>query len=176
MTKGTNVKHFLENPEWAENAILSWSLNAIPIAERWEVLAPSVLERIEAARKVSKAGFTVRIRVDPIVPVPDMKKDYHNLFNLIFNNFKPERITLGSLRGLTSTVNNVKDRSWLTYLSERSGWGLKPSHRVRMEIYKLLIGYLKEYDFYEVGLCKETLAVWDDLAMDWKNNKCNCIF
>lgn len=37
-----------------------------------------------------------------------MKKDYHDFFNLIFNNFRPERITLGSLRGLTSTVNNVR--------------------------------------------------------------------
>jgi len=178
LTKGVNVGHFLEHPEFAENAILSWTLNASPVAERWERLAPRVEDRIRAAREVHEAGYEVRIRIDPIVPVPEYWKggEYIRLIDLFFENLRPERITLGSLRGLRSTINNVKDRSWLEYLSEYSGWGMRPRHEIRLGMYSTLMKHLKmSYGFERVGLCKETLRIWRELGLDWKRNCCNCL-
>ncbi|MGQ9848231.1 MAG: three-Cys-motif partner protein TcmP, partial [Bacteroidales bacterium] len=57
LTKCSNVKNLLEI-EPHNQAIISFSLNAIPVSQRWEK-APSVLKRIEAAKKVFEKGYEV---------------------------------------------------------------------------------------------------------------------
>ena len=176
VTKSDNIKYLLEiNPH--NQAIMSFSLNAGEVAKKWERGAPSVSRRIEAGRKLSQAGYEVRIRIDPIVPVPDWKLHYINLIDQIFDSFIPSRITLGSLRGLQSTINGSTDRSWLQYLNENSNWGKKIDFKARYEIYATIINQLKEsYDYSEVALCKETMAMWGRLGMDYRTIKCNCIW
>ncbi len=176
VTKSDNVKHLLEiNPH--NQAIISFSLNADEVAKRWEKGAPSVDRRIEAGRKLSQAGYEVRIRIDPVVPVPDWKVQYTNLINQIFDSFTPERITLGSLRGLQTTINGSKDTSWVGYLTEKSNWGKKVDFKIRYETYATIINLLKEnYSYSNVALCKETLAMWGRLGMDYKTIKCNCVW
>jgi spore photoproduct lyase len=176
VTKSDNVKHLLDiNPH--NQAIISFSLNADEVAKRWEKGAPSVDRRIEAGRKLSQAGYEVRIRIDPIVPVPDWKIQYTNLINQIFASFKPERITLGSLRGLQSTINGSTDKSWLEYLKENSNWGKKVDFNTRYKIYYAIIYFLKNrYSYSNIALCKETLAMWGILGMDYKKIKCNCVW
>jgi len=176
VTKSDNIKHLLEiNPH--NQAIISFSLNAGEVAKKWEKGAPSVDRRIEAGQKLSQAGYEVRIRIDPIVPVLDWQKEYTNLIDQIFTNFTPTRITLGSLRGLQSTINGSTDRSWLQYLNENSNWGKKVDFKTRYEIYATIINQLKKnYDYKEIALCKETLAMWGRLGMDYKKIKCNCVW
>jgi len=123
LTKGTNVEHLLEHPEWRDKAVLSWSINAVPLAERWEALTPDVMKRIDAAKAVFKAGYEVRLRIDPMVTVDGWLNKYSRLVDEAFSRLFPERITLGSLRGLASTRNNVKERSWLEYFARRAVGG-----------------------------------------------------
>jgi len=176
VTKSDNIKHLLEiSPH--NQVIVSFSLNADEVARRWERGAPSVDRRIEAGRKLSQAGYEVRIRIDPIVPIPDWEMYYADLIDQIFTNFTPSRITLGSLRGLQSTINGCRDTSWLEYLKENSNWGKKVDFETRYEIYATIIDQLKKnYDYEEVALCKETMAMWAKLGMDYKKIKCNCIW
>jgi len=175
VTKSDNIKHLLEiNPH--NQAIISFSLNADEVAKKWERGAPSVDRRVEAGRKLSQAGYEVRIRIDPIVPVLDWKTHYTNLVDQIFANFVPERITLGSLRGLQSTINGSTDKSWLEYLKENSNWGKKVDFKTRYETYATIINRLqKSYNYSDVALCKETIAMWGRLGMDYKKIKCNCV-
>jgi spore photoproduct lyase len=176
VTKSANIKHLLEIPD-PQQAIISFSLNAEPVAQRWERKTPSVQARIEAASKLYQHGYEVRIRIDPMVPVEGWDKYYRLLINTIFDNFVPERITLGSLRGLQSTINGVKDKSWTAYLKESSNWGKKMDFKTRYEMYQTVISYLKDqHNFSRVGLCKETVTMWKQLKMDWKHVKCNCIW
>ena len=159
-----------------KQVIVSFSLNAIPVAERWEK-APHVLKRIEAARKVFEAGYEVRIRIDPMVPIENWQKYYLQLLDLIFNNLTPERITLGSLRGLQSTINGCTDRTWVKYLKESSNWGKKVDFKTRYEMYHTIINTLhKTYGFERVGLCKETIEMWSALGLDYRKIKCNCVW
>jgi spore photoproduct lyase len=176
VTKSDNVKHLLEI-EPHNQVIISFSLNADEVASMWENKAPSVERRIEAGRKLSQAGYEVRIRIDPMVPVPEWQKYYLKLVENIFVSFIPSRITLGSLRGLQSTVNGSTDKSWVTYLKEGSSWGKKIDFKTRYDMYFTVINQLKEkYNYYEVALCKETLAMWSRLGMDYKKIKCNCVW
>jgi spore photoproduct lyase len=176
VTKSANIKHLLEIPA-SSQAIMSFSLNAEEIAEKWEKKAPHIKARLEAAQKLYQHGYEVRIRIDPMVPVENWKKLYTSLIDLIFNSFIPERITLGSLRGLQSTINGSTDTSWVKYLKERSNWGKKVDINQRLAMYKKIISYMnKKYNYSNLALCKETKAIWKILELDYKKIRCNCIW
>lgn len=173
VTKSNNVDNLLEVTN-KDQAVVSFSLNAEKVAERWEK-APKVTDRIEAAGKLADAGFEVRARIDPMVPIECWKEAYSDLLKLIFNRLEPSRITIGSLRGLQSTINNARDKSWVDYLNERSNWGRKIATETRIEMYTLIIQELKdEYDFFDVALCKETVDMWKRVGLDYTKIRCNC--
>jgi len=175
LTKSSNVRNLLEI-ESHDQAIISFSLNAIPVAQKWEK-APPVLRRIEAAKKVFDAGYEVRIRIDPMVPIEDWQKHYLHLLDLLFNSLTPERITLGSLRGLQSTINGCTDKSWTHYLTESSNWGKKIDFETRYGMYAAVIAQLSsKYSYSKVALCKETVQMWNTLKMNRRKVKCNCVW
>ena len=178
LTKSDKVEYLLEM-EKHDHAIMSFSLNTSENADRWEIGAPSVAKRINAARKVCDAGYETRIRIDPMIPFPESKweDDYKALIDQIFSKFTPERITIGSLRGLQSTINGATDKSWVNYLSERSNWGRKIESNFRYNMYSTTINYLEdEHNYKNVALCKETKEMWETLGMDYKKIKCNCVW
>jgi len=176
VTKSTNVKNLLEIAS-PRQVIVSFSLNAKPVAEKWEKKAPSVGRRIEAGEKLSKTGYEVRIRIDPMVPVENWESYYVELIDEIFSRFIPERITFGSLRGLQSTINGTKDTSWVKYLKESSNWGKKIGFTTRYRMYTAIIEYLgSRYNYHNVALCKETKAMWEKLGMNWSRIRCNCVW
>ncbi len=176
VTKSNNVENLLEiKPH--NQAIISFSFNAAEVANRWEKRAPLIARRIDAARKLSEIGYEVRIRIDPLVPIPNWNDNYANLIDQIFASFVPSRITLGSLRGLQSTINGSTDRTWLEYLNESSNWGKKIEFTARYHLYVAMVNRLRDkYKYNEVALCKETVAMWERLGMDYKRIKCNCIW
>ena len=76
-----------------------------------------------------------------------------------------------------STINGSTDKSWLEYLKESSNWGKKVDFKTRYEIYAAMIKKLKDVYGYEgIALCKETVAMWAKLGMDYRKIKCNCIW
>jgi spore photoproduct lyase len=175
VTKSNNIKNLFDI-NGQDKAVISFSLNADMVARRFETGAPPVVERIEAASKLSKAGYEVRIRIDPMVPVPKWHEQYLSLVDDIFSRFIPSRVTLGSLRGLQSTINMATDKSWVDYLSEKSNWGKRVDFNTRYLMYLEVMRYLKEkFDYSDVALCKETLGIWDKLGMDYRKIKCNCL-
>ncbi len=175
LTKSAYVKRLLEIPDHSQ-ALVSFSLNADSVAKRWEK-APSPTARMNAAAKLADAGWDVRVRIDPIVPVPNWRRAYGSLIDRMFTLFTPDRITLGTPRGLQSTLNNVTDKSWLEYLDDKqSGWGKKVSDAKREELYRWFFDKLEDHiSLDKVGLCKETLAMFDVLGRNFKKQVCNCI-
>ena len=175
VTKSANVGNILHSNS-QDNVIVSFSINAFEVAKRWEKKAPHPKDRITAAKQLHDDGYVVRIRIDPIVPIDDWRKKYEQLIDYLFSKLIPERITIGSLRGLQSTINNSHDKTWTDYLDEKSNWGKKISLKKRFEMYSRIIKYLeKEFNFTDVGLCKETVEMWDELGRDYREIKCNCI-
>lgn len=173
LTKSTNVKNIC-GLEAQKEFVMSFSLNANKVSEKWEK-APNPRDRIKAAKKVYDVGYEIRLRIDPMVPIENYEKQYTDLIDNIFSNLEPSRITLGSLRGLQSTINNVQDRSWVCYLKERSNWGMKIGIEERYKMYKFIIDYLKDkYRYKNVALCKETVGMWEKLEMNYKKIRCNC--
>jgi len=177
VTKSINISKLLSLPS-TNNIIVSFSINAKEVAKKWERGAPSVEKRLEAARKLQEKGFELRLRIDPMVPVEHWREHYKQLLIDVFENYNllPNRITLGSLRGLQSTINNAEDKSWVKYLEEKSNWGKRIKLGKRLAMYSFVKNYLEShYDYTNIALCKETIEVWDKLGMDYKKIKCNCV-
>lgn len=174
LTKSNQVHNLLKiNAQ--EHIIASFSLNSFEVSQKWEK-GTKVIDRIEAAKKLYNSGYTVRVRIDPMVPIKGWEKSYKDLVDNIFDTLIPERITLGSLRGLQSTINNCKDTSWTKYLTETSNWGKKVDTTKRYKMYFSIINYLHdEYNYKNVALCKETIDMWHKLNLDYKKIKCNCM-
>jgi len=174
LTKSNKIENLLDIED-SDYAIMSFSLNAPEVAERWEGGA-NIEDRIEAAKKMIKNGYETRIRIDPMVPIDGWSEKYEELIDMIFSSFEPERITLGSLRGLSSTIRMADDTTWTKYLKDSSNWGKKVSSNLRIAMYSTVKNYLeKNYGYVDIALCKETREIWEKLNMDWKNIRCNCI-
>jgi len=173
LTKSTNINEFLKH-DWQKNAILSWSINADPVAKRWELYAPTPEQRLEAAKKVADAGYEVRLRIDPMVPILEWQKHYKDLVDMIFKVLEPSRVTMGCLRGLTTTIIYAKDKSWITFLKEKSNWGKKPPFEERLAMYTAVIDKLKDAGLRDYAVCKDTLQMWKALNLEMQNIRCNC--
>ena len=173
LTKSANVDNLLKLTN-KSHIVVSFSINAERVSQRWEK-APSVLERIEAAGILKDAGFEVRIRIDPMVPIEDWKVCYSSILDRLFSRLTPNRVTIGSLRGLQSTINNSRDKSWTVYLEEKSNWGKKINIESRFEMYTHLIQTMKnDFGFSRIALCKETVEMWERLGINYKQIECNC--
>ncbi|OPY26021.1 MAG: hypothetical protein A4E28_02735 [Methanocella sp. PtaU1.Bin125] len=176
LTKSTLVKNIVDLKR-PDRIVMGFSLNADIVSKKWEHKAPTIKDRIKAAKKVYDAGYQTRVRIDPMVPIEKWKEHYSRLVDDIFSSFVPDRITIGSLRGLQSTINNSKDKSWVDYLSVSSNWGRKIDDETRYNMYNYLISYLNDnHKFSKIALCKETLGVWSRLKLNYKKIECNCTF
>ena len=173
-----NIQFLLNRPR--RQMICGWSINANPVARLWEKAAPSPDERIEAAKQVSNAGYDTRIRIDPIFPVTDWKLHYEDLLNRIMSNLNPNRIILGTPRGLWKTIKYAQkagvDMSWTRFFREDTGWGKKLAFRQREEIYRFLYDRLDSmgYPLSRISICKETTAMWKALGLRGLHGVCNC--
>lgn len=190
LTKSSNVNFLLE--KLRNQAVVSFSINASSVADRWELDTASPEKRIEAGKKVSEAGYETRVRIDPIFPVENRKEKYGNIIEKLLSKFTPERITLGTPRGLNKTKRFAEDDSWWKVAfeetpSENSGWGKKIAFPVRKKIYSFIIDKLQGGGYKNpIALCKETKEMWESLGKDpggyygknsqrnWDKCKCNC--
>jgi spore photoproduct lyase len=173
-----NIQFLLQKPR--KQVICGWSINAPIVAKIWERSAPTPDERIEAAKLVSNAGYDTRIRIDPIFPIADWKQHYENLINRILSSLNPNRIILGTPRGLWKTIKYAKeagiDMSWAQFFKEDSGWGKKLSFEQRKEIYQFFYDKLDSagYALSRISMCKETVEMWNVLRMNYVPGVCNC--
>ncbi len=175
LTKSANVENLLEL-EHNGRTIVSFSVNAEEVAARYEPGAPSPAARVAAARRVADAGYPVRFRIDPIIPVPGWEDSYRKLIEHILAVARPQRITLGSLRFFPNVKTFAhklgRDTSVFDYGTERTaadGRRRIPLSR-RVRIYRYLMDLIP--NDVEVGLCKESEGCHQ--ALDIGEVVCNC--
>lgn len=160
--------------------ICAWSINAPQVAAKWEKAAAPPAERINAARMVSEAGYDTRVRIDPIFPIENWRKHYEELLYQLLSEFEPNRIILGTPRGLWKTIKYARDAkidmSWSSFFKEDSSWGKKLDYRLRKEMYQFMFDKLDTlgYQKSRVTMCKETVGMWNELNKTYRPLTCNC--
>jgi spore photoproduct lyase len=177
LSKSDKVDNLL-GLEHNRRTVVSFSVNAADVAERYEIGSPSPVERVAAARRAADAGYPIRFRVDPIIPVPGWERSYRELIEHILAVVPPERFTFGSLRYFPNVKSYARklgrDTSAFDYATEwtpADGRQRVPTSR-RLNIYKFLTALVPGE--IEVGLCKETTSCHRALGI--KKVVCNCTF
>jgi len=191
LTKTANVRYLREiPPEQRRALIVSFSLNPQGIADLWEGqypdgerIPPTIAERLAAAREAQDLGYEVRARVDPIL-WPEHWLDMYWAFvqEVAARGLKFRRWTLGSYREKAAQLDTWRGKWQLPALGwepprtefVRDGTHFRIPAEQRVALYAGVVGAIRRvFPEAEVGLCKETHAVWRALGLGRRT--CNCL-
>ncbi|MBU1935993.1 hypothetical protein KKG05_01215 [bacterium] len=159
-----------------DRVIFSWSVNSETAANRWEKGAPRPSKRFEAAEEMKKLGWTIRFRLDPMIPYKGWQEDYAETIERI-NSIAPEMVTLGTIRAsntlVAHTKRNGRNTSVFRFLKEKdpSDFKWRIPYEQQLELYKFALDRLNPS--INISLCKEDKKLWTDLGM--KFSGCNCL-
>jgi spore photoproduct lyase len=178
LTKSDNVRRILDL-EHGRQTIVSFSVNASAVSGIYEKAAAPIGKRLTAAGKTKAAGYPVRFRIDPIIPVPGWRNMYEELIDRILD-VEPERVTLGTLRYFPNVKSFARklgrDTSVFDFATERSGEDgrYRVSLDRRLRVYSTLLERINNR--VPVGICKETRRCRDVLNAKFAlgENVCNC--
>jgi spore photoproduct lyase len=150
------------------NVVISFSVNSPEAARRHERGAAPVADRLEAARRLKRKGWRIRIRLDPMIRGFD-----HRWIIQQVKRLAPERVTLGSLRAEANLPRYAGQRLFaeLENPSRRGGMARYPKP-VRLRLYGPAVKAF--WPLCPVGLCEETPDIWDALGLDKESRSCNC--
>lgn len=162
--------------------IISFSINTDEVFEQLEHRTASPYSRLAGAAKVARAGYEVRIRIDPVVFYSTWQEDYVSLVDRIYEFVQPTRITIGEYRpssGLGSHIGNRFPESPLLRTNKglvREGGKLRYPKRLRIEMFSAIINAIKKHDSnVQISLCKENADIWRALHLNQKGLRCNCL-
>jgi len=192
LTKSDNVDEIL-NLQHNGHTIMAWSMNNELVSRKFETGAPSFERRLNAAHRVQEAGYPLRVRLDPIVPLNGWQEDYAETIEAIFEKVRPERITLGTLRfedgfykmrdsifksgpELPAIIKDMQPmfEPKLYPGRRRPSFGKRSfSEEKRVEIFNFAINEIRKYSDCKIALCKESANVWD--AVDLNCSECSCV-
>lgn len=191
LTKSANTHYLAEiEPKNRKNIIVTFSLNPEPCADAWEGkwddgvrITPTITRRLEAARLAQDLGFEVRVRVDPILTIPDWPDHYAAFVAQVKSmGIRFRYWTLGTYREKNAQLDLWRAKWELPAMEWEPGddeMVQAGTHRHlpddrRIEIYRT-VGVLirREFPLALVSLCKETHVVRQALGLC--NADCNCL-
>lgn len=168
-TKSTNIDNLLKLGG-SSNIVVSWSVNAEQMIQENEHCTPQLEERLKAAQKCIKAGYSVGFHFDPVILYQDWKQGYSKTIDKIFDFIDPKYIkwiSIGSLRMVASLkkvienrfINNkMMDEEFLLSHDNK----LRYDDNTRIKIYKYLVEQIKKKGKdVIVYLCMESLDIWN---------------
>ena len=188
-SKSDNVSHLLEL-EHKGRTVTCFTLTSPATARLLEPSAPSFEERLAAAAQCAKAGYPVRFRFSPIVPLRGWESELREMVKTMARTVVPELVTLWTL-SLTPAdeLHELMDPAALDprFLAAamdqreamRDAKGAPFPDAYRAEMYRLVAEAIAEYlPRTRVSLCLETPRVVnslrDRLAMLGNAQVCNC--
>lgn len=183
LTKSSNIDNLLA-VEAHNNVVVSWSLNAQQVIERYELGTADLDERIDAARQCQEHGYRVRIRIDPGILYRGWQAGYEDLIRRTFSAIGPENITFGMLRLLPGHFRLAKEAYGArarqlcghNFVRGASDGKLRYQPKQRIEFYNFLVDAIRDFDKdVSISLCRETPEVWNSLKDRCIRGKCNCV-
>ena len=186
-TKSDNVDHLL-NLKHNGQTIISWTLSPNTVANTIENMTPTLSNRIKAMKQCAEAGYTVRCRFQPIVPIVDWEKENSEMIEEIFASVKPDTIALKTLAHMNAQdLQRVFEPDCLdehfinkalhTTAQTRTVSPFPP--QTRIEIYQFMIEQIVKHNPNQnIALCTETPQVWkaisESTSLQMNNFKCVC--
>jgi len=184
------------NTEWMldlkhnGNTIIVWSISGSTQSRELEPKTGTMEERIEAARIAQQAGYPIRYKFKPIIPVRTWREDAAEAVRLLFERTNPDVISLCCFMWMD--VDEMKRRLPADLLEpeflraaeecreEVAETRTKPfPKQVRAEIYDFYLQEIRKYNKnIPVSLSTENFEMWhefsDKLGATVTNYVCGC--
>jgi spore photoproduct lyase len=167
-TKTTCVEGLLSSPH-RDRIIVSWSLNSPMVASREEHGAPSIQQRLAAAKHCQAEGYALGFHFDPMIHSPDWKEQYSRTIDLMDRYIDPKGIvwmSMGCFRYTPALKKVIRKRHPETHILDAEFiTGLDGKQRyfkpIRIEMYAGLQEIMNQWhDNTGVYLCMESDEVW----------------
>jgi spore photoproduct lyase len=191
-SKSDNVD-FLLDLDHKGHTIMLWTLSTPTVSRLIEKDTATTEQRIEAARKCQQAGYTVRFKFKPIIPIKTWREEATDMLEKLFASVKPDNLSMEMLFFYGDTVAQMKqtfdmslfDPDLLEMLErhERDGLLKDESHpfpdNFRAEVYSYYVDEIRRLSpNTRVSLCAETREMWTRLGprlqMTPTSFVCNC--
>ncbi len=179
-TKSVNIDNILKLTP-PQNVVIAWSLNTRKIARQEEQSAPSVRDRIRAARLVSQSGYRVGFHFDPIIHYKGWEDGYAEIIEDLMAHVAPEKIawiSLGSLRFPPALKPIIQKRFPETkIIYEEFIIGKDGKARYPKQLRKRLFGYVFDRlrkagaKSVPVYFCMESKDVWSEVQKKTPRDK-----
>ncbi len=150
------------------HTICCWTLNPNEVAKDYEINAPTLEERLNAAASCQSKGYRIRFRFSPIIPVKDWKSKYSEMIEQIFLKTDPEVICLETLCHTSKEEYNKLFNDLEYGAKDKIDEYELFEHEVRKEIYEFFIEKINEQTLKrnknpKLALCLETGRMWQEL-------------
>ncbi|NMC03587.1 MAG: hypothetical protein GYA24_00170 [Candidatus Lokiarchaeota archaeon] len=175
-TKSDNVDHLL-GLDHRGHTIINWSLSPRTQSTLVEKNTPPTGRRIAAMRKCQDAGYRVRVRFSPIIPLAGWRDEYGAMIDDLYTTIAPDVVTLDVIGFMSPTQmkaaldTSLFDRHALSLLDaqarlDRQKWGKHVfPHAYRKQIYEHVIGEIRKHAPGQiVSICNETFDMWEAIA------------
>ncbi|MGC9319993.1 MAG: spore photoproduct lyase family protein, partial [Armatimonadota bacterium] len=189
--KSSNVD-FLLNLDHRGHTVCCWSLAGRTQSVEIEWLSAPMEERIEASRRCQQAGYHVRHRFSPIIPVRNWREEIREMIELLFARVQPDVITFETLRYmdhqdiLADFDPEMLDPKLLEVMRrderEEIPDGCQIPDSYRHEVYRFVIDELERVSPQTpYAFCREQRTTWERFADDFARHGqqpdryvCNC--
>lgn len=182
-TKSNNVDHLL-GLDHRGHTIVSCTVSSDTVARLIEKNSPRTAERVEGLRQLQAAGYHVRARFSPIVPIKGWREDNAELIRRLCAAVRLDVLTIDvlALLGYDRLVEcfdlDLLDPEYVALAKELSegepkGKPFWPAgkqmfpHEARAEVYRFVLDRVREVDpDLPVSFCDETPEMWDEFATE----------
>lgn len=174
-TKSANVD-FLRDIDHRGHTILLWSLTSHTVSRLVEPGSGTTEERIEAAGKCADAGYPVRVKFKPIVPVRGWQDEAETMVDALLSRVRPDNIGVCTIAWMSlAELRNCLDFSLLdpefVHAMEQAEERMRGVHTgpippdLRARIYQTYLDAVRARD-REVPffLCTESPELWREFA------------
>ena len=170
--------------------IMAFSLSGSTQSRLIEKRANTTDERIEAMRKCQDAGYIVRARFAPIVPVENWREENRAMIRRLFGQVRPDVLSIDTVQRMSAMQAHrcmdlsLWDQSFVEAMDaaavemEGKYYGPLPHHK-RAEVYRFIIDEVRSVSpDTRIGLCLESYEMWQELGpelgMRADRYLCNC--
>jgi len=160
------------------HTVCCWSVSAATQSRRFEHRSATMEDRIEAMRKCQQAGYAVRVRFSPIIPVKSWEAESREMIRLLFSRVSPDVVTMEPIRFLTHAAMaksfdlSLLDEEFLAamkgFAGEPFAQGCEVPDEWRKRIYRFFFDELAAVACEApVAFCREKRDLWDFFAADF---------
>lgn len=173
-TKSANVQFLVEEP--LPRTICLWSMTGATASREIEPGSATTQERIEAAGACREAGYPVRVKFKPIVPVGGWEDEAREMIGGVMTEARPETVGLCFVAWMSAAEleriiePEMLDARFVEGMRESAEAmrGIRPGpfpHELRAEVYDFYLREIRRHDpDVPVFLCTESRAMWREFA------------